>query len=904
MSEETSEPLLSHPGGGGREAKRLQEHLDGVAGRAATVLAETPGMGGDNLADAASLIGLAHDFGKATTAFQRHVRDKSPNGPKHHARLGSLVAYALLDDGGFSREVRIAGLLAVARHHGPVPNAKEYLESAFNSTGITADGSHPTAEAIEQANVIATDAPEFARDIFAEAAQTLDWSDFLDALGTPDDSPVIDSIRSDVGRRAAFGSGFDIRKDRFTKSIYTSHLRLYGALTFADKTDAAGITSDDPRLWGQRPETKSLRTHLDSLGGGETNTFQASLNDLRRNVQEELVTAIDAFIESEHKVGALTLPTGYGKTFAGLLAALELRDSVGDRIVYALPFTSVIDQTAAEMESVFDTTPTGNLLTVHHHLSETRTIADEGGPNDTDEQASHDVLAAESWRTGLTLTTFVQLFESIAGPTNGRSLKLPSLHKSVIIVDEPQALPQYWWPLIRRLLRMLTEQFDARVILMTATQPTLVEDPFELIPRTRLEQLETHSFGGDPPKRVQYHLHPSALATDPDDFLSHADAATEIEASLLDGESVLTICNTVESTRTLTRELVPAIDDDQTRSGAPVSIAARYDERLTNEGGIGGLEPDSQAAAGEESDSIAADLAGTVADDIQRRGTFGYLHLTTRLRPCDRRFLIAVADELTHLDVPFVLVSTQLVEAGVDLSFDSVYRDFAPLDSLVQAAGRCNRSYELTPDVGTTTIWQLAPPGDGTTTPSEAVYAPERSRGETDLLMHTRWILDAVHDEYGATISDSIVARDAVERYHDRIGERIHSVADSNELVQAFEHADGKTLRRNSLIEQRRSFELYVCRTDAERNLAESLRELARHGRFDEVEERRSRLEPIRVSFPVNPNNDQLQRTLFGLRPLLEGDDDPERILPSSHSGFDVEFGVDPVVETVEDRFL
>jgi CRISPR-associated endonuclease/helicase Cas3/CRISPR-associated endonuclease Cas3-HD len=277
------------------------------------------------------------------------------------------------------------------------------------------------------------------------------------------------------------------------------------------------------------------------------------------------------------------------------------------------------------------------------------------------------------------------------------------------------------------------------------------------------------------------------------------------------------------------------------------------------------------------------------------------------VRPCDRQFLLAVANDLAGTDIPFALISTQLVEAGVDISFDTIYRDFAPLDSIVQAAGRCNRSYERAPETGVTTVWQLDPPGEGNTPPSIAVYAPNRSRGETDLLMHTRSVLETVQDEHGTAFADEVLAKDAIERYHDTVGELVHSVSESNDLVTAFEQADGETLREASLIERRQSVEVYVCRTKEEHDSATAIESIMKERKFDEVDSKRDELASIRVSIPIPRANTDAASGILGLEPLLDEEEkrhDPERILHTSNSIFDTEFGVQPSEYGVEDRFF
>jgi len=96
------------------------------------------------------------------------------------------------------------------------------------------------------------------------------------------------------------------------------------------------------------------------------------------------------------------------------------------RLIYALPFTSIIDQTIADLEDVFDADSTGEQLTAHHYLEDTITESETDGESYRDGQKA---LLGETWRTGGTVTTFVQLFETLTGPTSQQSMKLPALEK-------------------------------------------------------------------------------------------------------------------------------------------------------------------------------------------------------------------------------------------------------------------------------------------------------------------------------------------------------------------------------------------------------------------------------------------------------------------------------------------
>ena len=111
---DSGKEILSHPSEANHEKKFLWNHLTGVSERAVAVISEHSQFE-ESLIDAERLLGLAHDFAKATPAFQKYIQpNESHDSPKHHARLGSLVAYFFLKQNGHDRENRLAGVLAVA----------------------------------------------------------------------------------------------------------------------------------------------------------------------------------------------------------------------------------------------------------------------------------------------------------------------------------------------------------------------------------------------------------------------------------------------------------------------------------------------------------------------------------------------------------------------------------------------------------------------------------------------------------------------------------------------------------------------------------------------------------------------------------------------------------------------
>ena len=859
--------VLSHPAEENRAAMALEEHLLGVASRAREATpTDAKTADGGSLRDAAEIVGLAHDFGKATTMFQTHIgNDADDGGPSHHARLGGLLAYYALSRRGYGPQPCFAGLVAVAKHHGTLPNADSFIKDSIEQKatwrGWEMDASAYNGHAVEQAKNIETNRPGFGRATVERlVGNEGSWEEFRSLLtaSRPDTEDSADTSLRDQLRET-----FMMRERRWhpdstlfgNGATYLDELRLYGALTFADKTHAAGVHADDDRLHADPLTEAQVGEHIEGLGGDSgPGTLEGRLNGLRKGIQDHIRgqsardDPIAAFLDGNSRMATLTLPTGYGKTLAGLLAAARIREATdSDRIIYALPFTSVIDQTADVLRAVLRDGPDDDpsrdrRLTTHHHLSESLTLSDtENDSERTDEDADKAVMLAESWRAGVTLTTFVQLFESLAGPRNTQSMKLPALHRSVVVIDEPQALPLTWWPLVERLLEALVADYGATIVLMTATQPRIVsEDTVSLLDGETLDALEP---GKDEalPDRVAYEFHPTAVATDSgDESLGYDDAAATLAAAATGTtDATLAVCNTVDSTAELFDSVAAtlglATESGAAATGGAVDVAVRFETEVLDDERFGA--PSTTGSA-----QVRAEFVRSI---VSRAGpdTPAVLYLSTRLRPCDRRFLLAVTSELTTADIPLLVVSTQLIEAGVDVSFDCVYRDFAPLDSIVQAAGRCNRSFERAPDTGSVSVWRLGPPSNSSTVPGEAVYARRKGDTDLDLLAKTREVLADV--PIGETVSESRIADIAVDEYHDAVGDAVGTVAADNALRKHFDRADEDTLRRESLIENQFSFELYVCRSRVEYMIVDVYRRAEASYNFDGASQLKKPSSPI-----------------------------------------------------------
>ncbi|WP_075935930.1 DEAD/DEAH box helicase family protein [Halosegnis longus] len=616
-----------------------------------------------------------------------------------------------------------------------------------------------------------------------------------------------------------------------------------------------------------------------ATGGSVQPDDEASLNALREAARRRVKQTAPEL--TDHEIGILTLPTGLGKTFSGLSGAFALRDELqrareretAPRIIYALPYTSIIEQTREIFETeVFEADPRGQAFTTHHYLAETvtypNTETELGSSPDTDHAASRAKLLGESWRSGVVLTTFVQLFESLAGPSNAAGLKLPALHDAVIVLDEPQAVPKPWWDAIRRLTRTLIDTYDARVISMTATQPTLFTagsfDTTSLLHTGAGESFQRQAY--ESVSRVRYYVDDSVrslLKGDQGKPLGHGLAANRLlERALQPADedsptSVLAVCSTVASSRGLTEEVVeqaPAAGTQATHIGdAYRSALASLDK----------FDPEAQSDTHPKPEQLAHETLerlGFVKDETDTwrpgDGWTGHLLVGTfnaRYRPLDRRALIHIADALSTAAVPFVFISTQAIEAGVDISFNHAYRDVAPLDSIVQTAGRCNRSFEWGVDGGTTTVWCLASPNDEETTlPAQYIYREAGHLSEIASLLHD------VSDGTEEPIPAATLELETVQKYFDFVESRGFL---DDDLKPWIEDSEAEKLGRKSLLgDEYETVDILVAATEADNKRLDHLRQ-----QFAKYEglgyERLNELSDMRVSVSIREMDDLSMHT-------------------------------------------
>ncbi|MCL9818356.1 CRISPR-associated endonuclease Cas3'' [Natronocalculus amylovorans] len=851
--------------------------------------------GNPSMFSIAQCTGYLHDLGKATTYFQRYIRGKyiEETRLRYHARLGAFATFYTLGEMGASDELKLAGFLAVLKHHGRLPDA---AEKALKDTLTERD--RKSREGYIRAQIENIESTERNRTVADQLLQTASngeatWSSFYAAVS---DESLFDQITHLVGKKDLYT--FAPNTEKLSHNLYDVTIQLWSALTFADKTSAGGVNASNllpSHLGLYRLESHIARLQIgldeppELTGSEETLSIDVSdtdaLNQTRESIRRVVRSNAKRFAEGSQSVATLTLPTGLGKTFAGLTAAYTIRDSyehneldevTKPRVIYALPYTSIIEQTRDIFEDsrILDADPRGQSFTVHHYLSETVTYpeADEQNAHNPadDSEFSDATLLGESWRSGTVLTTFVQLFESLAAPSNSQGLKLSAITDSVIILDEPQTLPKPWWNAIRRLTKLLIEQYNVQIISMTATQPSLFTHSSEIETISLLSDsdaatspLETACF--EAVTRVKYNIDESAQAFGPNaPLVSAEDAGNRLFETAIkstsNGTSVLSVCNTIRST-TATAD---AVSKAAARAGITVTrIGSEYRSALTHctptpttDGTVESTNlpsPETVAAATleqlglepvnptEETPLAEQRWKPTATVDLSEifLGTF-----TSRIRPRDRRSLVIIANILARAKVPFVFVSTQAIEAGVDISFAKVYRDIAPLDSIVQAAGRCNRSFEWGEGNGDVTIWALAPTKDTSDPPSTYVYQP-RSQ-----LTEVAQILSECCTSYGSSVvPESMLTREAVPSYFDWVDSADLS---NPKILDHINACRADQLNRYHLIDDEyEKFDVVVAETALEKELVSQMTEAFGIGNKPLGFSLLSALSDLRVSVPV-----------------------------------------------------
>lgn len=615
----------------------LKDHLENVGKRSYQIIKskQINNLNKNVLADVSFLIGISHDFGKFTTFFQKKLKgliDK--NAPiANHGLLSALLAFEVMEEyikvKGLSNEkpyrfLPLISFFIVKHHHG---NLKA-IEDDINPDFLLESGFKYIKSQLEdiETNMIEIESI---------------YNQYLDPLGinTREIFVRIMRYKTDVkksknieGLIKEIDKSLFLFRRRENKDIiyYLLVQLLYSVLIDSDKKHAGGVREIDRSEIHLSPTI--VETYLNNPDIQARN--EGNINEIREKIRKSVLKNIRT-VNINEKIFTLTAPTGTGKTLTSLSAALILRERLKKelqmenypRIIYSLPFTSIIDQNFTVFENVlkqikdFDSKESQYLLK-HHHLSDVVYKTEE---IDREEDIEESLVLIESWEAEIVVTTFIQLFHTLVGYKNRALKKFHNIVNSIILLDEVQNIPIEYWNLIRHILIAMAEYLNCRIILMTATKP-LIFNKGEY--KELVDEYEKY-FKDDELNRVTL-------------IIRHENKTiNEFAKSLSDWSknSYLFVFNTINS-------------------------SLEFYEMLK-----------------------------TV---IKSKGlNFKLCYLSTNIIPKERRVRIERIRESIKNNEKIIIVSTQLIEAGVDIDCDVVYRDRGPLDSIIQVAGRCNRNKRL-----------------------------------------------------------------------------------------------------------------------------------------------------------------------------------------------------------------
>lgn len=629
-SELFSSELLSHPD------KPLIKHLKNVGDFCRDTVTGKQ-LNFDDitlLSKAAYIIGATHDLGKATAFFQEYIREKDEKRKKvlkarettHHGLLSALFAYAVIKEylnqsgkeGWLAKYLPIISFIVVRRHHGNLINALSEIDDVYSNRENIQKLAREQIKAIEGAKVeeILQRLLKNEVDIKIDFNNIINYvlGDAIEDISRKDCQLVIDLV------------------DEHNLNIYFFMQFLYSSLLDADKTDAG--------LDGFNFERFDISSDLvDRYKAMKFPADKNNINDLRNRIYVDTMEGIKSW-DLNSKIISLNVPTGTGKTLTAFSLALKLRERLKKehgftaRIVYALPFLSIIDQNFDVFEDVITKagcSKDSRLLLKHHHLADV-----DYRVGDESYEADKSLLLMEGWNAEIIVTTFWQFFHTLFSNRNKQLRKFNKLANSIIILDEVQAVPHRYWQLIHDAMVVLCEKFNSYVIFVTATQPLIFDE-----------------------------------------------SKGEIKEIVQNKEKYFQDLDRIE--------LIPRLDKLLTLE----EFKALVKERLVEQN-------DKDFLIVLNTISSANDVYSSIKD-LKLENTRNF-YLSTHIVPKKRLEKIKEIKESSGCRK--VIVSTQLIEAGVDIDADVVYRDFAPLDSLNQVAGRCNRN-SMKSTKGSVSIFRL-----------------------------------------------------------------------------------------------------------------------------------------------------------------------------------------------------
>jgi len=442
---------------------------------------------------------------------------------------------------------------------------------------------------------------------------------------------------TDKSRQDTLLNSLYFKSDQNTKPLdfFLKNQHAFACLIHADKADAAKF---DNFIDEQIKDLESFSIIFPNRLNAYLKELKqdSELNKLRTSIREHAVKNIRNGLMEGDRIFELTAPTGSGKTLMMLSLVAEIIQNKGaKRIIYGLPFLSITEQVESEVLKIFK----GDEQFVQRIDSKSEnkqfeTIQEELDSNPTEEkilEAGTLEFQQNTFAYPFVITTFVRFFETLLSNKNSELLKLPNFSNCIFLLDEIQALPPRLYGFFVAYLHTFCKKFNSYAIISTATQPNFS------LPENNIEAVSFFSEYKKPIPLLPLSYFNHDLFNRY--FVEYSSSPIEInvlkDKILSEDKSVLVILNTIDDTKELFDLLQDNLEDKE------------------------------------------------------------LLLLNTHFTPHHRKLKIYLAKRRLRQNKKIIVISTQLIEAGVDIDFPIVYRDFATVASIVQSAGRCNRNGKL-----------------------------------------------------------------------------------------------------------------------------------------------------------------------------------------------------------------
>ena len=502
---------------------------------------------------------LYHDIAKLKNNFQIYIRDTSNDKlDKNHSLLS---AYFFLLNSKFDEIPTLFGFLAIVSHHGNVVNLMMLAREANKF--------FKNQKELKQWDEVAG----AAKNIKIYSGLSTKKNEFID--------------RAEKLRQYLVLSQY---RHKFTYEDFINFKNLYSNLIYSDKFEAIFSI----------PKQESKDIPIDVL---ESDIQNLAPNEKRDAFRKFVLNNFD----ENYKLFTLTAPTGYGKTLTALNFALKFNKP---RIIYALPFTSVIDQTYDIVAKIYKSSDI--LVSKAHHKT---TIGEENLTKE--DRYSKIKFLMESFSGEINVTTLYQLIFALFGNKNKDNVKFNQLKNSVVIIDEAQAIPYNFRKDFILLCEIISQRLGTIFIFMSATMPVIKSEKFK-----EISNLDYFS------KQDRYVIKWLDIGGEDELLEKICEAASD--------KNTLVVVNTIKKAQELFTKLRDKFS--------------------------------------------CFCLNGYMYDDHKRA--------TTKAVRCaiDKSKVDPLASKI-------LLISTQSIEAGVDLDFDIGFREVSPISSIIQTAGRVNRHF-------------------------------------------------------------------------------------------------------------------------------------------------------------------------------------------------------------------